>query len=47
MLLTQALCPVVLGIVLGVGGGIALSKVLNGMFWEMTPPDPCSQASRY
>jgi putative ABC transport system permease protein len=47
MRLTQALWPVVLGIVLGVGGGIALSKVLNGMFWEMTPPDPCSQASRY
>lgn len=40
MLLTQALWPVVLGIVLGVGGGIALSKVLNRMFWEMTTPEP-------
>ena len=40
MLLTQALRPVVLGIGLGVGGGIALSKILNGLFWEMTTPEP-------
>jgi ABC-type antimicrobial peptide transport system permease subunit len=45
MLLSQALWPVVLGIVLGVGGGIALSKVLNGIFWEMTTPEPAVIAS--
>jgi len=40
MLLAQSLRPVVLGIVLGVGGGIALGKVLNNMFWELTAPEP-------
>jgi putative ABC transport system permease protein len=44
MLLSQALWPVLLGIVLGLGGGIALSKVLNGIFWEMTTPEPAGLA---
>jgi putative ABC transport system permease protein len=40
MLLTQSLRPVVLGVMLGAGGGIALGKVLNSLLWEMTTPEP-------
>jgi len=40
MLLAQSLRPIVLGVVLGVLGGIGLSRLLNNMFWRMTAPDP-------
>ncbi len=40
MLLTQSLKPIVLGVVLGVAGGFALSRALNSLFWRMTVADP-------
>ena len=40
MLLAQSLRPILLGVVLGVLGGIGLSRVLNSMFWSITTVDP-------
>jgi ABC-type antimicrobial peptide transport system permease subunit len=40
MLLTQSLRPIVIGVILGVGGGFGLSRILNSMFWRITSADP-------
>ena len=40
MLLLQSLKPIVTGVVLGVAGGLGLSRALNAMFWRMTSADP-------
>ena len=40
MLLAQTLRPILLGVLLGVAGGIGLSRILNSMFWRMTAADP-------
>ena len=40
MLLGQSLRPIFLGVLLGVLGGLGLSRLLNNMFWRMTAADP-------
>ena len=40
MLLAQALRPIRLGVVLGVLGGLGLSRLLNSVFWRITAADP-------
>jgi predicted permease len=40
MLLGQSLRPILLGVVLGVLGGVGLSRAFNSMFWRMTGVDP-------
>jgi putative ABC transport system permease protein len=40
MLLLQSSMPIVIGVVLGVAGGVGLSRALNSMFWNMTSADP-------
>jgi predicted permease len=40
MLLAQSLRPILAGVVLGVLGGVGLSRALNAMFWRMTGADP-------
>jgi putative ABC transport system permease protein len=45
MLLAQSLRPIVLGVLLGVLGGIGLSRALNNLFWNMTAPEPAVLAA--
>ena len=40
MLLLQSLKPIATGVLLGVAGGLGLSRALNAMFWRMTSVDP-------
>jgi ABC-type antimicrobial peptide transport system permease subunit len=40
MLLWQSLRPIAIGVLLGVAGGLGLSRALNSMFWNMTSADP-------
>lgn len=40
MLLAQSLRPILLGVVLGVLGGLGLSRLLNSLFWRITAADP-------
>jgi predicted permease len=40
MLLLQSLKPIAAGVLLGVAGGLGLSRALNAMFWRMTSADP-------
>ena len=40
MLLGQSLKTIAIGVVLGLGGGLALSKLLNSVFWRLTALDP-------
>jgi putative ABC transport system permease protein len=40
MLLLQSLKPIATGVLLGVAGGVGLSRALNAVFWRMTSADP-------
>lgn len=40
MLLLQSLRPIAIGVLLGVAGGVGLSRALNSLFWNMTSADP-------
>ncbi|HYX83186.1 MAG TPA: ABC transporter permease [Gemmatimonadales bacterium] len=40
MLLVQSLKPIATGVLVGVAGGLGLSRALNVMFWHMTSADP-------
>ena len=40
MLLLQSLKPIATGVLLGVAGGLGLSRALNSMFWNLTSADP-------
>ena len=40
MLLLQSLKPIATGVLLGVAGGVGLSRALNSMFWNLTKADP-------
>jgi ABC-type antimicrobial peptide transport system permease subunit len=40
MLLLQSLKPIAAGVILGVAGGVGLSRALNSIFWNMTSADP-------
>jgi predicted permease len=40
LVLREGLRPVVIGLMLGVGGGLALSRVMHGLLYEVRPADP-------
>ena len=40
MVLRNAMVPVILGLLIGVGGSWALSRIMGGMLYEVPPTDP-------
>ena len=45
LVMVQGLAPVLVGVVLGVAGSLALSRIVAGFLWGVTPTDPATIAA--